>query len=113
MDILLEDFDTPLTVSITEKSAVRLKLESDKEVMLMFKAPWVKITEKPKRNLANQFSATVKSITDKGDAGEAILMLEDSNIEFCATLSKDQHLEPNQQVWVSVDPEQVILATLY
>ncbi|MDU7786236.1 MAG: TOBE domain-containing protein [Aggregatibacter aphrophilus] len=113
VDIALEGFSKSLMVSITEKSAVRLKLESDKEVMLMFKAPWVKITEKQKRNLANQFSATVKSITDKGDAGEAILMLEDSDIEFCATLSKDQHLEPNQQVWVSVDPEQVILATLY
>lgn len=51
VDIALEGFSKPLTVSITEKSAVRLKLESDKEVMLMFKAPWVKITEKQKETL--------------------------------------------------------------
>ena len=113
VDILLEDFDKPLTVSITEKSAVRLKLESDKEVMVMFKAPWVKITANPQENLPNQFKATVTSIIDKGEAGEAILALEGSNIEFCATLTKDQHVEINQSVWASVDPEQVIIATLY
>ena len=110
---LLEDFDKPLTVSITEKSAVRLKLESDKEVMVMFKAPWVKITANQQENLPNQFKATVTSIIDKGEAGEAILVLEGSNIEFCATLTKDQHVEINQSVWASVDPEQVIIATLY
>ncbi|KND82812.1 TOBE domain-containing protein [Aggregatibacter actinomycetemcomitans] len=113
VDIELEGFSEPLTVSITEKSAVRLKLELNKEVMLMFKAPWVKIRAKQARNMPNQFRATVKSIIDKGEAGEAILVLEDSKIEFCATLTKTQHIELEQQVWISVDPEQIILATLY
>ena len=79
----------------------------------MFKAPWVKIRAKQARNMPNQFRATVKSIIDKGEAGEAILVLEDSKIEFCATLTKTQHIELEQQVWISVDPEQIILATLY
>ncbi|TYA47347.1 LysR family transcriptional regulator [Aggregatibacter actinomycetemcomitans] len=113
VDIELEGFSEPLTVSITEKSAVRLKLELNKEVMLMFKAPWVKIRAKQARNMPNQFRATVKSIIDKGEAGEAILVLEDLKIEFCATLTKTQHIELEQQVWISVDPEQIILATLY
>ena len=113
VDILLEDFNKPLTVSITEKSAVRLKLESDKEVMVMFKAPWVKITANPQENLLNQFKATVTFIIDKGEAGEAIIVLEGSNIEFCATITKEQRVEINQSVWASVDPEQVIIATLY
>ena len=40
------------------------------------------------RKFANQFKATVTSIIDKGEAGEAILVLEGSNIEFCATINK-------------------------
>ncbi|WP_424411646.1 TOBE domain-containing protein [Pasteurella sp. PK-2025] len=121
VEIQIKGLPTPFTVSITEKSAVRLKLVLGKEVMLMIKAPWVKIhRELPKENLPNLFSAQALDITDKEAFEEVIFRLNDcdeqntgENLEFCATLNKGEHLNANEPVWISVDPEQVILATLY
>ncbi|MFP4713039.1 TOBE domain-containing protein [Pasteurella multocida] len=106
----------PLTVSITEKSAQRLKLTLGKEVMMMIKAPWVKVhREKPEG--VNTFLVNVKEITDKGEVEEVILTSinkhADEDVEFCATLNKAENLKPDEQIWISIDPEQVILATLY
>ena len=112
VEIAIEGLDKPMVVSITEKSAVRLKLVFGKEIMLMFKAPWVKLSEREQDNVQNQFAAQVKSIEDKGEFEEAILALPNSEIEFCATLAKNQGITLNQQVWLSVEPEQIILATL-
>ncbi|MGC6342347.1 TOBE domain-containing protein [Bisgaard Taxon 45] len=116
VDIQIKGLAQPLTVSITEKSAVRLKLVLGKEVMMMIKAPWVKVhREKPVG--ANAFLVNVKDITDKGEVEEVILTAintqADEDVEFCATLNKAENLQPNDQVWISIDPEQVILATLY
>lgn len=121
VDIHIKGFPTPFTVSITEKSAVRLKLVLGKEVMLMIKAPWVKIhRQKPTETLANLFPAKALEITDKGEFEEVILCLDNPDaqpieepLEFCATLSKAEHLQVKEPVWISMDPEQVILATLY
>ncbi|MGC6406613.1 TOBE domain-containing protein [Bisgaard Taxon 45] len=116
VDIQIKGLAQPLTVSITEKSAVRLKLALGKEVMMMIKAPWVKVhREKPAG--ANAFLVNVKDITDKGEVEEVILTAintqADEDVEFCATLNKAENLKLNDQVWINIDPEQVILATLY
>lgn len=110
--IALNGLQSPILVSITEKSANRLKLELGKEIMLMFKAPWVKLQTHQQPDQPNQFSAQVRSIENKEGVEEAILQIAHSQLEFCATLKQDQKVQPDQSVWISVDPEQIILATL-
>lgn len=60
--------------------------------MLMFKAPLVKISEKPLDNQSNQFPVNIKSLNEE----EVILQFAESDIEFCATVH-----QPNQ--WQSVN----------
>ncbi|EEX49621.1 TOBE domain-containing protein [Pasteurella dagmatis] len=118
VDIQIKGFPSLLTVSITEKSAVRLKLVLGKEVMMMIKAPWVKVhREHPTDNVINVFPVTAQKITDKGNVEEVILNLNhndtEETVEFCATLNKSENIKQQEKIWISIDPEQVILATLY
>lgn len=108
VDVNVPNLPEPLKVSITTKSSTRLKLITDKEVMLMFKAPWVKITETPLENQINQFPVTIVSVNDE----EAILHFGNTDIEFCATVGHPNHWQIGQQVWIHIDSEQIILATL-
>lgn len=114
VEIEIEGVPQYLMVSITEKSAVRLKLALGKEVMMMIKAPWVKIHHTPlQENAFNTFPAQVKEITDKGDREEVILTVNQTAVEFCATLTQADRVKLNEKVWIHIDPEQIILATLY
>ena len=108
VDVNVQGLPTPLQVSITTKSSARLKLITEKEVMLMFKAPWVKISEKPLENQSNQFPVNIKSLNEE----EAILQFADSDIEFCATVHHPNQWQIGQQVCIHIDQEQIILATL-
>ncbi|QPB43205.1 TOBE domain-containing protein [Rodentibacter haemolyticus] len=108
VDVEIAHLPKPMQVSITTKSAARLKLMTEKEVMLMFKAPWVKIIEQPLENQANQFPVTIKSL----DEEEAILQFDNTEIEFCATINQTNNYQIAQQVWVHINQEQIILATL-
>ncbi|AOF52310.1 molybdenum-dependent transcriptional regulator [Rodentibacter caecimuris] len=108
VDVNVEGLPIPLQVSITTKSASRLKLMTEKEVMLMCKAPWVKMTKQPLENQANQFPVNIKSINEE----EAILVFDDSGMEFCATITQPNQWKIDQQIWLHIDPEQIILATL-
>lgn len=108
VDVNVPALPTPMQVSITTKSSARLKLITEKEVMLMFKAPWVKITAQPVENAANQFPVTIQSLNEE----EAILRFGETEIAFCATITTPNQWEIGQQVWVNVDSEQIILATL-
>ena len=112
VDIQIEGLDKPVVVSITEKSAVRLKLAFGKEIMLMFKAPWVKLALQATADLTNQFAAQIQSIEDKGEFEEAILKVPNGELEFVATLAKNQDYQVGQDVYLSVEPEQIIIATL-
>ncbi|MCK3658962.1 molybdenum-dependent transcriptional regulator [Pasteurellaceae bacterium Pebbles2] len=111
VEIELADFPQPIYASITKKSAEQLQLSWGREVMLMIKAPWVKLQFSPTEE-KNVFSATVKAIENKGDTKEALLALND-HLELCAVLSSDQHTEIGQAIWLKINPEQIILATLY
>ena len=90
------------------RSAERLRLITEKEVMVMFKAPWVKISTTPLEEKNNLFQATILSMQNE----EAILQIKDSSIEFCASIHSKDGWEVGQEVWLHVDPEQIILATL-
>ncbi|TCP93322.1 molybdate transport system regulatory protein [Cricetibacter osteomyelitidis] len=101
----------PLYAEITEKSAVRLQLVSDKEIMLMIKAPWIKIiknTEKNEQTFKNLVKGNVTEVTGK-DKNEVIIDLG-NNIEICAIA--DENISQGEQVWIHIEPDQIVLATL-
>ena len=108
VSVQIDDLPRPLKVSITFKSVERLRLITNKEVMVMFKAPWVIATKTPLEGQANQFAAKLVSLKNE----EGILQLEGSNTEFCATMHARDGWEVGQQLWAHVDPEQIILATI-
>ncbi|WP_455648248.1 TOBE domain-containing protein [Lonepinella koalarum] len=115
VEIELPSLSQPIYAWITQKSAVRLQLSWGKEVMLMIKAPWVKIHTNANQHKADEkniFPVQVTSILDKGDTKEVLLSVNDQ-LEFCATTPHQQELVVGQQVWAKIDPEQIILATLY
>lgn len=117
VSIQVEGSPNPFIVSITEKSAVNLKLELNKEVILMIKAPWIRIyQQKPNANQHNLFPVKIEAIQNKGENKEAIFTLatemSGKRIEFCATVSDSQQLTQNRLYWIYIDPEQIILATL-
>lgn len=108
VDVNVPGLPEPMKVSITTKSSTRLKLITEKEVMLMFKAPWVKMTREPLAGQSNQFPVTIKSVNDE----EAILNFDDTDIEFCATVNHPNDWQIGEKVWIHIDSEQIILATL-
>lgn len=110
-EVDIEHFPKPLYALITKKSAVRLQLVFGREVMVMIKAPWVKI-HPAGLNGQNYFPAQITSVIDKGEFKEVLLQVE-HGVEFCATLPKEEQTEINQTVSIHIDPEQIILATLY
>ncbi|HBO39111.1 MAG TPA: molybdenum-dependent transcriptional regulator [Pasteurellaceae bacterium] len=111
VEIEIAHFNKPIYALITKKSALKLQLIPGKEVMVMFKAPWVKI-QPSKADGQNYFQVKVNSILDKGEFKEISLQLN-KNIEFCAILSENEQVKANQTLSIHIDPEQVILATLY
>ena len=108
-DIAVEGFDKPIRTSITLQSAERLQLTLNKEVMLMVKAPWIKIHSQAGTS-ANNFAATVTHLVNKGEHQEITLTL-DSQKECFATLGNESFAQ-GQQVGSTIDPEQIILLTL-
>ncbi|EIJ68805.1 TOBE domain-containing protein [Pasteurella bettyae] len=111
VEIQINGLGQPLVASITEKSAVRLKLFLGKEVMVMIKAPWVKTQREEPEDKLNHFKSTVSSILDKGDVEEIELSLN-NEMDFCATCLKSENVKLNETRWLYIDPEQIVLATL-
>ena len=113
VEIEIKHLSKPIYALITKKSAVRLQLVFGKEVMLMIKAPWVKIQHEHYIR-QNCFSAQINAISDKGEVKEITLRLTEE-IDFCATQSTQEPstMEIGQEVCLHIDPEQIILATLY
>lgn len=109
VEIAIADFPQSLLASITEQSAARLQLVLEKDVMVMVKAPWVKIALQPAQQ-NNYFAAKIKQIIDKGGNQEVILTV--GSTTCCATVSHSEELQVDQQVWFSIDPEQIVLVTI-
>lgn len=102
----IEDFPIELTACITHKSVERLRLEVSKEVILMVKAPWLNVHLTPVA-LENCFPAVVKQISEEHE----VTLLAGEKLCY-ATLSPDIRLNEGQSVWVTIDPEQIVLMTL-
>lgn len=111
--IQVEGLSSPLVASITAQSCKRLNLHQGKEVMLMIKAPWIKL--KPlsltqTENGINQFQGTVLATTQNATNQEVEIQLSET-LTCCATTQ--QQVKCGEQVQLQIDPEQIILATLY
>ncbi len=116
--IEIAGLNKPLMAQITEKSAVRLGLVLQKEVLVMFKAPWVETyTDKPEQQCENTFQGKAIHIHHKGEKQEVIFAILDKHeiateIEFCVTISAHESLQLNDTRWLAIQPEQILLATL-
>lgn len=110
-DVVIEiaNFPEKLTACITESSRQRLQLAAGKEVMLMIKAPWLKLHQtNPK--LPNSFAATVLQIVQKGENNE--VALQAGNVECFATAQQEMPLAVGEMIWVNIEPEQIVLLAI-
>lgn len=114
LQVLLADGVTRLNVALTQRSADRLQLAAGKEVLVLIKAPWIRV----RRDAAdedNQLAATVSAI-EPGETFSELLMQLPSGETLCATLSNDaiqqQALQPGDAVIAGFNADQAIVATL-
>lgn len=112
--IQLADGVTQLNVALTQRSANRLQLAAGKEVLVLIKAPWIRISRDAAQD-DNQLAATVSAI-EPGEQMSEVLMKLASGETLCATLSNDQlqqlRLQPGDAVIASFNAEHAIVATL-
>ncbi|MDY0900019.1 molybdenum-dependent transcriptional regulator [Pantoea agglomerans] len=112
--IQLADGVTQLNVALTQRSADRLQLAAGKEVLVLIKAPWIRICRDAAQD-DNQLAATVSAI-EPGEQMSEVLMKLASGETLCATLSNDQlqqlRLQPGHAVIASFNAEHAIVATL-
>ncbi len=112
--IQLADGVTQLNVALTQRSADRLQLAAGKEVLVLIKAPWIRISRDAAQD-DNLLAATVSAI-EPGEQMSEVLMKLASGETLCATLSNDQlqqlRLQPGDAVIASFNAEHAIVATL-
>ncbi|KAA5932195.1 molybdenum-dependent transcriptional regulator [Pantoea sp. Bo_2] len=112
--IQLADGVTQLNVALTQRSADRLQLAAGKEVLVLIKAPWIRISRDAAEG-DNQLTATVTAI-EPGEQMSEVLMQLASGETLCATLSNAQlqqlKLQPDDAVIASFNAENAIVATL-
>lgn len=100
------DFSGKLTACITPQSAERLHLAVGKEVMLMVKAPWVKLHENHP-SLPNTLAANIEHISSQ----EMTLSLT-PDLYCYASVNSPHDFQLGQAIWISIDPAQIVLLTL-
>lgn len=115
-DVAIEiaNFPINLTACITPKSAERLNLAQGKEVMLMVKAPWLNLSlSEP--TAANAFPAKVQALQPLESATSPQPLTEVTLLageHQCFATSPLPNLKTGQKLWVSIDPEQIVLLSL-
>lgn len=98
-----------LFACITLRSAERLQLFLNKEVMFMVKVPSIHIHKLPIDVHYNQFQAVVKSIHDQ----EVILEFgENEKLVECIAEFSEERYQIGDSVYFTIDPEQIIVASL-
>ncbi|MFZ7136077.1 TOBE domain-containing protein [Avibacterium avium] len=111
VEIQILHLDQSITAFITPQSAVRLQLVFGKEVMLMIKAPWVKLfTEKPQKT-CNIFPALLSHINQQANAQEATLTLGE-NLQCTASLDDNANFQQGDKLFCYIAPEQIVLVTI-
>lgn len=114
LTVLLADGKTQLSVALTQRSAQRLQLAEGKEVLLLIKAPWIRVNHQPGEE-DNQLVAQISAI-EPGEQVSEILMTLASGETLCATLPnaevQQQNFQPGDPVTASFNAEHAIVATL-
>ncbi|KFD18086.1 DNA-binding/molybdate-binding domain-containing protein [Tatumella ptyseos ATCC 33301] len=109
--VLLSDKHTRVQVTITHGSGERLQIMPDKEVLVLIKAPWLKVHPRPAGE-ENQFPVTISAITP-GHTGTEVLMQLANGETLCATLPPGEtNFTEGQPAWASFDAANALLASL-
>lgn len=108
VSIQVKGLPHPINAQITLKSYERLALSLEKEVMVMIKAPWVNLAYSS--HSENVFSGKITHLQKQDDEVEVLINVND--IEFCAATTKPVMANIGETISFSIDPEQIILATL-
>ena len=117
ISVLLADGKTLLRAAITEQSAERLALSPGKEVLVLIKAPWVKLTTDAALAHAadNNLTGTVSHIQSGSENSEVLVRL-DGGVTLCSTVDNQTmaHLKLSlgETATAQFNADQVILATL-
>lgn len=99
---------TRVVAAITEASSARLSLQPGREVMVLVKAPAVQLAapQEPQEIQLNRYPAQVAQV----DGQDLMLTLAQGETLYCR--SADLALVVGSRVTVTIDPDQVMLATL-
>ncbi|ENA0609195.1 molybdenum-dependent transcriptional regulator [Enterobacter bugandensis] len=115
VEILLADGTTRLKAAVTAQSGKRLGLDEGKEVLVLLKAPWVRITPHSLQanEAENQLRGTISHI-ERGEAQCEVLMMLPDGQTLCATvpLNEAAGLEEGAVVTAYFNADRVIIATL-
>lgn len=115
VEILLADGTTRLKAAVTAQSGKRLGLDEGKEVLVLLKAPWVRITPHSLQanEAENQLRGTISHI-ERGEAQCEVLMTLPDGQTLCATvpLNEAADLEEGAVVTAYFNADRVIIATL-
>lgn len=112
--IQLADGVTQISVALTQHSAERLQLAAGKEVLILIKAPWIRISHHGDEG-DNQLNAHISHI-EPGDEMSEVIMTLAGGESLCATVPSarltQQTLRPGDAVIASFAAEHAIIATL-
>lgn len=112
--VQLADGVTEIQAALTARSADRLQLHTGQEVLLLIKAPWIKLDNQPSE-AENQLAVTVTGLEPGPEHAEVLLQTQGGEI-LCATVPNaqlaQQNLQPGSQTLAHFRADEVIIATL-
>jgi molybdate transport system regulatory protein len=109
--VQLSDNKTELKAYITQPSIERLKLGTDKTVLLLIKAPLIELNDANE----NCLSVTIEKITTDGKWSEIACSLPSGIVLYASKLAneiKQSRLIIGKQVKLSINPQHIIVTTL-
>ncbi|SMB78872.1 molybdate transport system regulatory protein [Pasteurella testudinis DSM 23072] len=107
--INIDGLPQPLTAEITQASAVRLQLQAQQELLLMFKAPWVTLHKQPQG--LNSFKGKISALQQQQGNHEAVIQVT-PQIECCASYHNNEQYQIGEEIYLSIAPEKIILLAL-
>ncbi len=117
VEVLLADGHTRLKAAITRQSGERLQLDTDKDVLVLIKAPWVSLTREAVKaqGADNQLRGVITHVESDDHQSEVLVMLPDGQT-LCATVPAPQaqaeNFAPGDEVTAFFNADRVIIATL-
>lgn len=109
--VKLNDNQTELKAYITQQSVERLKININKTVLLLIKAPLIELNDLNE----NQLTVQVEKIVTDGHFSEISFSLPSGMILYASKLTSEVNrvkLIEGQQTTISIDPQHIIIATL-